>query len=84
MIEVILNVFESFPAADLTVSVPVMASSYNNLVLASASITINVTALNICYKSYFKNLQITKADKRQDSISLIKAVLVVNRYKGFF
>lgn len=79
MIEVILNVFESFPAADLTVSVPVMASSYNNLVLASASITINVTALNICYKSYFKNLQITKAHKRQDSISLIKAVLVVNR-----
>lgn len=79
MIEVILNVFESFPAADLTVSVPVMASSYNNLVLASASITINVTALNICYKSYFKNLQITKAPKRQDTISLIKAVLVVNR-----
>lgn len=84
MIEVILNVFESFPAADLTVSVPVMASSYNNLVLDSASITINVTALNICYKSYFKNLQIIKAPKRQNSISLIKAVLVVNRYKGMF
>jgi hypothetical protein len=59
VIEVILNVFESFPAADFTVSVPLIASSYKSLVLASANITINVIALNICYKSYFKNLQIT-------------------------
>jgi len=70
VIEGILNVFESFPDVDLTVSVPVIASSYKNLELAIANITINVMALNICYKSYLKNLQILACFKVLNSISL--------------